>query len=62
MAMLYKKPEISKEPISPPPSLAEFIKTEKEYVAKLEAIFKNVFATHGTIQIFTTYDNSRGCI
>jgi len=40
MAMLYKKPEISKEPISPPPSLAEFIKTEKEYVAKLEAIFK----------------------
>jgi len=42
MAVLFKKPEISKElkPINPPPSLAEFINTEKEYVAKLEEIFK----------------------
>jgi len=42
MAVLFKKPEISKvlKPINPPPSLAEFINTEKEYVGKLEAIFK----------------------
>jgi len=42
MAVLFKKPEISKvlKPINPPPSLAEFINTEKEYVSKLEAIFK----------------------